>query len=91
MTAQIYLERNIKKKKKWYVRQAKTRISLGIRPIWSESSLYTLCVAKEPMLLYADSEDCDQTGRMPRLIWVVAGCICHFAGFVMRRLSSLPV
>ena len=29
----------------------------------------------------------DQTGRMPRLIWVFAGRTCHFAGFAMRRLK----
>ena len=28
----------------------------------------------------------DQTGQMPRLIWVFAGCTGHFAGFVMRQL-----
>ena len=52
---------------------AKTQISLGIRPVWSESSLCAQCVAKDLMLLHADSEDSDQTGRMPRLIWVFAG------------------
>ena len=26
----------------------------------------------------------DQTGRMPRLIWVFAGCTGYFVGFVMR-------
>ena len=30
-------------------------------------------VAKDPGFLHADSEDSDQTGRMPRLIWVFAG------------------
>ena len=30
-------------------------------------------VAKDPSVLHADSEDSDQTGRMPRLIWVFAG------------------
>ena len=30
----------------------------------------------------------DQTGRMPRLIWVFAGRTDHFLGFVMRRLIS---
>ena len=30
-------------------------------------------VAKDPRFLHADSEDSDQTGRMPRLIWVFAG------------------
>ena len=34
----------------------------------------------------AHSEDSDQTGWMPRLIWVFAGCTCHFVGFVMRWL-----
>ena len=29
----------------------------------------------------------DQNGRMHRLIWVFAGCICHFVGFVTRRLK----
>ena len=55
------------------VRPAKTQISLGIRPVWSESSLCTQWVAKDPSFLHADSEDSDQTGRMPRLIWVFAG------------------
>ena len=32
----------------------------------------------------ADSEDFDQTGWMPRLIWVVAGRTSHFVGFVVR-------
>ena len=30
-------------------------------------------VAKDPSFLHADSEDSEQTGRMPRLIWVFAG------------------
>ena len=45
---------------------------LGIRPAWSESSLCAQWVAKDPSFLNADSENCDQTGRMPRLIWVFA-------------------
>ena len=44
---------------------AKTQISLGIRPVWSESSLSAQWVAKDPVFLHADSEDPDQTGRMP--------------------------
>ena len=55
------------------VRPAKIQISLGIRPVWSESSLCAQWVAKDPSVLHADSEDSDQTGRMPRLIWVFAG------------------
>ena len=33
------------------------------------------------MFLHADSEDSDQTGRMPRLIGVFAGCMGDFVGF----------
>ena len=55
------------------VRPAKTRISLGMRPVWSEPSLCAKWVAKDPSCLHADSEDSDQTGRMPRLIWAFAG------------------
>ena len=55
------------------VRPAKTQISLGIRPVWSKSSLCAHWVTKDQMFLYADSEDSDQTGRMPRLFWVFSG------------------
>ena len=68
------------------VRQAKTKISLGIRPDWSESSLCAQWVAKDPSFLHSDNEDFDQTGRMARLIWVFAGRTNHFVGLVMRRL-----
>ena len=61
------------KTNKMTVRPAKTRISLGIRPVWSESSLCAQWVAKDRSFLHADSDDSDQTGRMPRLIWVFAG------------------
>ena len=36
------------------------------------------------MFLHAESEDSGQTGWMPRLIWVFAGHIGDFVGFVMR-------
>ena len=64
----------------WPVCPAKTQISLGIRPVWSESSQCTQWVAEDPMFLHADSKDSDQTGRMPRLIWVFAGrtSLCWF-------------
>ena len=51
------------------VRPPKTQISLGIRPVWSESSLCGQWVAKDPWFLHADSEDSD----LARLIWVFAG------------------
>ena len=61
------------KTNKMSVHPAKNQISLGIRPVWSESSLCTQRVAKDPRFLHVDSEDSDQTGWMPRLIWVFAG------------------
>ena len=74
---------------KWQVRPVKTQISLGVYPDWSESSLSAQWVAKDPRFLHADSEDSDQTERMPRLIWVFTGPICYFAGFVTMRLKGL--
>ena len=61
------------KTNKTSVRPAKTQMSLGIRPVWSESSQCAQWVAEDPRFLHADSEDSDQTGRMPRLIWAFAG------------------
>ena len=47
----------VTKPTKWHVRPAKTQISLGIRPVWSESSLCAHWVAKDSSFLHADSED----------------------------------
>ena len=52
---------------------AKTPISLGIRPVWSESSLCAWRNLGSLATHWAHGEDSDQTGRMPRLIWVFAG------------------
>ena len=54
------------------VRLAKTQISLGIRPVWSESSLFARRKFGSLATHWAHSEDSDQTGRMSRLIWVFA-------------------
>ena len=62
------MSRLMTKQTKWLVCPAKTQIILGIRPVWSESSLCTQRVAKDPSILHADSKDSDQTGRMPTLI-----------------------
>ena len=75
------------KTNKMTVRPAKTQISLGIRPVWSESSLCAQWVAQDPSFLHAPSEDSDQTGRMPRLIWVFAGRTYHFVAFVVRQIE----
>ena len=53
------------------MRTAKTLIRLGGCPGWSDSDQpghFAQWVAKDPRFLHADSEDSDQTGRMPRLI-----------------------
>ena len=55
------------------VRPATTQISLGIRPVWSESSLSAWRKLGSLATHWAHSEDSDETGRMPRLIWVFAG------------------
>ena len=77
------------------VRPAKTQISLGIRLVWSESSLCAESVAKDPRFLPADSEDSGQTGRMPRLIRVFAGrtvilLILSWGGSFDRACHSPP-
>ena len=77
------------KTNKMTVCPVKTQISLGIRPVWSESSLCAQWVAKNTRFLHADSEDSDQTGRMPRMIGVFAGRTNHFVGFVMRLLMYI--
>ena len=71
------------------VRLAKTQMSLGIRPVWSETSLCAQTVAKDPSFPHADSEDSDVAMWMPRLIWVFAGRKDYFVGFVMLRLICL--
>ena len=55
------------------VRPAKTQTSLGIRPVWSESSLSAWRKLGSLATHWAHSADSDQTGRMPRLICVFAG------------------
>ena len=52
---------------------AKTQISLGIRPVWSESLLSAWRKRGPLATHWVHSEDADQTGRMPKLIWVFAG------------------
>ena len=86
------------------VRPAKTQISLVMRSAWSESSLCAQWVAKDPNFLHANSDDSDQTARMPRLIWVFAGCTaillvlswggsndscCNFCNIYTRQLQGV--
>ena len=84
-----YLSRLTSKPTKWHVRPAKTHVNLDIRPVWSESLLSTWGKRRSLAVIRAHSEASDQTGRLPRLIWVFAGRKVHFIAFVMRRLILL--
>ena len=90
-SSKLHMSQRMTKPTKWHVRPTKTQISLCIRPVWSESSMYTQYVAKDPSFLHADSEDSDQTGRMPSLIWVFAGRTCHFVVVVMAKPTKWHV
>ena len=82
-----YCTQRITKPTKWYVRPAKTQISLGIRPIWSEFSLSAWRTIGSLATHWAHSEDSDQIERMSRLTWVFGGRTCYFVGFVLRWLE----
>ena len=61
--------------------------SLTKCPGWSESLLSAWRKLGSLATHWVHSEHSDQTGWMPRLIWVFAGRTCHFVGFVMRWLN----
>ena len=78
------LRHDMTKLTKWVCAQRR-QISLGIRPVWSESSLCAQWVAKDPRFLHADSEDWSDWADVHaglRLRWAHI----HFVGFVMSRL-----
>ena len=66
---------------KWHLRPAKTQISLGIRPVWSESSLLR-CSSCGQRRLWSDWADAQADLS---LHWAHS----HFVGFVMRRLNYI--
>ena len=76
------------------MRPAKTQVS----PAWSESSLSAWKKKKKKkknnnlgsLATYlAHSKYFDQTGRIPRLIWVFAGRTCHLV-FQCRAPAQIP-
>ena len=85
------MSRLVTKPTKWHVRPAKTQITLGIFPVWSESSQSTWRNIGLLTTYWAHREDSDPTGQIPRLIWVFAGRTCHCVGFVLRRLKWLQM
>ena len=82
-----YLSQSITKLTKWPMRPAKTQISLGIRPVWSEYSRSARRNLGSLATHWAHSEDSDQTGWMPRLIWVFA--CAHVIVLVLSICGSL--
>ena len=66
------------KRTKLSLRPAKTQIRLGICPVWSESLLSAWRNIGSSVTHWAHCKDSDQTGWMPKLIWVFAGCTDHF-------------
>ena len=76
------MSRHMTKPTKLPVRPAKTLISLGIRPVWSESLLSAWRNIGPLTTYWAHNEDSDQTGR----ICVFTGRTCHFVDFFVQRL-----
>ena len=74
----LHLSCRMTKPTKWPVCPAKTQTSESLLSAWRKLRFLATH--------WVHSEDSDQTGLMPRLIWVFAGCIGHFVGFDMRRL-----
>ena len=72
------MSRRMTKPAIWPVHPVKTQISLGTHPVWSESSLSAWRNIGPLTTYWVPSKDSDQTGRMPRLIWVVSGRTGHF-------------
>ena len=80
------MSRDVTKPTNWPVRPVKTQISLGIRPVWSESSLCTQWIAKGPSFDHAPSKDWSDWAESQAnlsLHWTHK----HFVDFVMMRLK----
>ena len=69
----LYMSRDMTKPTKWLCTQPRLRSAWASSQSDQSLRCCALWVAKDPRFLHADSEDSDQTGRMPRLIWVFAG------------------
>ena len=78
-------------KTKWHVRLANTQISMGISPVQLESLLSAWRNLESLPTHWVHSKDSDQTGKMPRPIWVFAGPTGHFVGFVVLQLKSFQM
>ena len=68
------------------VRPTKTQISLRIRAVWFKSSLSAWRNFTSSAIQKALSEESDQSARMRRLIWILAGRICSTVLLLALRL-----
>ena len=83
--ASTHLSHLMTKPTKWHVCPAKTQISLGMRPVWSETSLSAWRKLGSLATHWAHSEDWSDWADAQTdlsLHWAHS----HFVGFVMRRL-----
>ena len=80
-----YMSLSMTKPTKWPVRPAKTQINLGIRSVWSETSLSAWRNIGYLATHWTHNED-----WMPRMTWVFSGRTGHFVGFVMLWLIWSP-
>ena len=79
------MSRLMPKATKWHVRPARTQISLGIHPVWSECSLSAWRKLGSLFTHWAHSEDWSDwvdAQAYLSLSWAHS----HFVGFVMRQL-----
>ena len=60
-----------------------------ICPVWSASSLSAWRNIGSSATHWAHCKDSDQTGQMPRLIWLFTVRTCNFVGYVMRHIVGL--
>ena len=76
------------KTNKLSVRPAKTQISLGIRPVWSKSSLSAWRNIGSLAVHWNHSKDSDQTGRMLVLSCRPFNGVLQFAKIEFARLKA---
>ena len=69
------------------MRTAKIQISLGIRAVWSESSLCGFKIATGAKIHHADDEDTNQPARPRRLFSVFIGRTRDNVRFLTKRLQ----
>ena len=84
------LSQRMTKPTKWHVCSVKTLISLGICPVWLESSLSTWRKLRSLAIQWAHSEYSDLIWRTPRLIWVFRWAHTPFCWFC-HALAQLSI